>query len=70
MGGFFPSNRFITSNIRNSLDYTPRSLYWVGGEITNTGSLEWVDGVKLLFEVPASFPTLVSVVCVCAFFHH
>uniref|UniRef100_A0A182N197 Cubilin n=1 Tax=Anopheles dirus TaxID=7168 RepID=A0A182N197_9DIPT len=42
--------RFITSNIRNSIDYTPRSLYWVGGEITATGNLEWVDGVKLLFE--------------------
>ncbi|KFB42558.1 AGAP000443-PA-like protein [Anopheles sinensis] len=43
--------RFITSNIRNSIDYTPRSLYWVGGEITTNGNLEWVDGVKLLFEV-------------------
>uniref|UniRef100_A0A182W5H3 Cubilin n=1 Tax=Anopheles minimus TaxID=112268 RepID=A0A182W5H3_9DIPT len=42
--------RFITSNIRNSIDYTPRSLYWVGGEITVNGNLEWVDGVKLLFE--------------------
>uniref|UniRef100_A0A182KC98 C-type lectin domain-containing protein n=1 Tax=Anopheles christyi TaxID=43041 RepID=A0A182KC98_9DIPT len=42
--------RFITSNIRNSIDYTPRSLYWVGGEITTSGNLEWVDGVKLLFE--------------------
>uniref|UniRef100_A0A182SSJ7 Uncharacterized protein n=1 Tax=Anopheles maculatus TaxID=74869 RepID=A0A182SSJ7_9DIPT len=42
--------RFITSNIRNSIDYTPRSLYWVGGEITDNGNLEWVDGVKLLFE--------------------
>ncbi|XP_053678642.1 uncharacterized protein LOC128729018 [Anopheles nili] len=42
--------RFITSNIRNSIDYTPRSLYWVGGEITTNGNLEWVDGVKLLFE--------------------
>uniref|UniRef100_A0A182JN34 Cubilin n=1 Tax=Anopheles atroparvus TaxID=41427 RepID=A0A182JN34_ANOAO len=42
--------RFITSSIRNSVDYTPRSLYWVGGEITANGNLEWVDGVKLLFE--------------------
>ncbi|XP_062537723.1 uncharacterized protein LOC134206060 isoform X2 [Armigeres subalbatus] len=42
--------RFITFNIRNSLDYTPRALYWVGGELTDTGDLEWTDGTKLLFE--------------------
>ncbi|XP_065085313.1 uncharacterized protein LOC135707424 isoform X2 [Ochlerotatus camptorhynchus] len=42
--------RFITSNIRNSLDYTPRALYWVGGELSETGELEWADGTKLLFE--------------------
>ncbi|XP_058063429.1 uncharacterized protein LOC131213412 [Anopheles bellator] len=42
--------RFITANIRNSPDYTPRSLYWVGGEISANGDLEWTDGVKLRFE--------------------
>nr|XP_029711963.1 uncharacterized protein LOC109407380 isoform X3 [Aedes albopictus] len=42
--------RFITFNIRNSLDYTPRALYWVGGELTEAGELEWTDGTKLLFE--------------------
>uniref|UniRef100_A0A6E8PJD8 Uncharacterized protein n=1 Tax=Aedes aegypti TaxID=7159 RepID=A0A6E8PJD8_AEDAE len=42
--------RFITFNIRNSLDYTPRALYWVGGELTDAGELEWADGTKLLFE--------------------
>ncbi|XP_055525442.1 uncharacterized protein LOC129718573 isoform X3 [Wyeomyia smithii] len=43
--------RFITTNIRNSLDYTPRALYWVGGELaSDTGMLEWVDGAKLVFE--------------------
>ncbi|ETN63746.1 hypothetical protein AND_004532 [Anopheles darlingi] len=41
---------FITLNIRNSPDYTPRSLYWVGGEMTATGNLEWTDGAKLKFE--------------------
>ncbi|XP_050099213.1 uncharacterized protein LOC126579711 [Anopheles aquasalis] len=42
--------RFITLNIRNSPDYTPRSLYWVGGELTANGNLEWADGAKLKFE--------------------
>ncbi|XP_058822414.1 uncharacterized protein LOC131683943 isoform X3 [Topomyia yanbarensis] len=42
--------RFITTSIRNSLDYTPRAMYWVGGELADTGMLEWADGAKLMFE--------------------
>ncbi|XP_058443100.1 uncharacterized protein LOC131425318 isoform X3 [Malaya genurostris] len=42
--------RFITASIRNSLDYTPRAMYWVGGELADTGLLEWADGAKLQFE--------------------
>ncbi|XP_055617633.1 uncharacterized protein LOC129762992 isoform X3 [Toxorhynchites rutilus septentrionalis] len=42
--------RFITTNIRNNLDYTPRALYWLGGELSETAHFEWSDGAKLSFE--------------------
>ncbi|XP_039440556.1 uncharacterized protein LOC120421415 isoform X3 [Culex pipiens pallens] len=52
--------RFITANIRNSLDYTPRALYWLGGELAESGELEWADGARLMFEgwLPGQKPEL------------
>ncbi|XP_055586798.1 uncharacterized protein LOC129739391 isoform X3 [Uranotaenia lowii] len=61
--------RFITANIRNNLDYTPRALYWVGGELSELGELEWTDGAKLQFEgwlpgqKPDPVPTQRDTVC-------
>ncbi|XP_059617745.1 uncharacterized protein LOC132262482 [Phlebotomus argentipes] len=42
--------RFITSSIRNDMDYSPRGIYWLGGEITKSGNLEWSDGTDLTFQ--------------------
>uniref|UniRef100_A0A1B0GQ85 Uncharacterized protein n=1 Tax=Phlebotomus papatasi TaxID=29031 RepID=A0A1B0GQ85_PHLPP len=42
--------RFITSSIRNDMDYSPRGIYWLGGEVTQNGHVEWSDGMDLTFQ--------------------
>lgn len=40
----------MTSNIRNNVDYSPRALYWLGGELVENGDFEWADGSQMLFN--------------------
>lgn len=43
--------RFITTNIRNNVDYSPRALYWLGGELAENREYEWTDGTGMSFQV-------------------
>uniref|UniRef100_A0A336N357 CSON009597 protein n=1 Tax=Culicoides sonorensis TaxID=179676 RepID=A0A336N357_CULSO len=38
---------FVVNAIRNSLDFSPQALYWVGGELAHNGKFEWVDGTEM-----------------------
>lgn len=43
---------FIVNSLRNSLDFSPQVLYWVGGELAAaTGGFEWVDGTEMKLSV-------------------
>lgn len=44
-----PHHRFIVTTIKNTLDYSPRLFYWLGGEYTKSNEFEWVDGTKMSF---------------------
>jgi hypothetical protein len=43
--------RFVTANVRNHVDYTPRSFYWLGGELSQNFGFEWTDGTAMAFQV-------------------
>lgn len=38
---------FIVNSFRNNLDFSPQVLYWIGGELTDSGNFEWVDGIQM-----------------------
>lgn len=42
---------FIVNAMRNSLDFSPQALYWVGGELAENGRFEWVDGSEMKLKV-------------------
>ncbi|XP_055685615.1 uncharacterized protein LOC129791455 isoform X2 [Lutzomyia longipalpis] len=42
--------RFITSSIRNEMDYSPRAVYWLGAELTKNGNFVWSDGSNITFQ--------------------
>ncbi|XP_046801594.1 uncharacterized protein LOC111685989 isoform X3 [Lucilia cuprina] len=43
-------HRFITSNIRNQIDYSPQLIYWLGAELEKNGQFEWTDDSKMSFQ--------------------
>ncbi|KAL9879695.1 uncharacterized protein ACN2A1_011533 isoform 3-T22 [Glossina fuscipes fuscipes] len=43
-------HRFITSNIRNQIDYSPQLIYWLGAELEKSGQFEWTDDTKMNFQ--------------------
>ncbi|XP_059222708.1 uncharacterized protein LOC106084839 isoform X3 [Stomoxys calcitrans] len=43
-------HRFITSNIRNQIDYSPQLIYWLGAELEKNLQFEWTDGSKMIFQ--------------------
>ncbi|XP_075158958.1 uncharacterized protein LOC142232130 [Haematobia irritans] len=43
-------HRFITSNIRNQIDYSPQLIYWLGAELEKNLQFEWTDGAKMSFQ--------------------
>lgn len=43
--------RFITSNIRNQIDYSPQLIYWLGAELEKSGQFEWTDDTRMSFQV-------------------
>lgn len=45
------SFRFITSNIRNQIDYSPQLIYWLGAELEKNGQFEWTDDSRMSFQV-------------------
>lgn len=47
---FYFQFRFIVSMIKSSLDYNPRSFYWLGAEYSKINEFEWVDGSKMTFS--------------------
>lgn len=42
---------FVVTSIRNSLDFSPQGLYWVGGELVSNGEFEWTDGAAMNLSV-------------------
>lgn len=46
---FIHLTRFIISNIRNNMDYSQRSFYWLGAEYSKNSDFEWTDGSKMSF---------------------
>lgn len=44
-------SRFITTNIRNELDYSPQTIYWLGGKFESNKHLKWNDGSNLTYKV-------------------
>jgi Lectin C-type domain len=55
--------RFVTANIRNHADYSPRSFYWLGGEVSAKFGFEWTDGSSMAFQgwLPGQEPELRSI---------
>ncbi|XP_067641233.1 uncharacterized protein [Eurosta solidaginis] len=43
-------HRFISSNIRNQIDYSPQLIYWLGAELEKSGQFEWTDDSKMSFQ--------------------
>lgn len=43
--------RFITTNIRNELDYSPQTIYWLGGKFESNKHLKWNDGSNISYKV-------------------
>ncbi|XP_054730843.1 uncharacterized protein LOC129239402 [Anastrepha obliqua] len=43
-------HRFITSNIRNQIDYSPQLIYWLGAELEKSGQFEWTDDTRMSFQ--------------------
>ncbi|XP_055912798.1 uncharacterized protein LOC129946580 isoform X2 [Eupeodes corollae] len=43
-------HKFITSNIRNHIDYSPQLVYWLGAELEKSGQFEWIDDTKMNFQ--------------------
>ncbi|KAM7348381.1 uncharacterized protein ACRADG_007714 isoform 6-T15 [Cochliomyia hominivorax] len=43
-------HRFITSNIRNQIDYSPQLIYWLGAELEKNGQFEWTDDSRMSFQ--------------------
>lgn len=57
----FPFNfRFITTNIRNELDYSPQTIYWLGGRFESNKYLKWNDGSNITFKVSKSVLVLIN----------
>lgn len=44
----FP-NRFIVTAIKSNIDYSRRSIYWLGAEYSKSNNVEWTDGTKMSF---------------------
>ncbi|XP_031632855.1 uncharacterized protein LOC116346788 isoform X2 [Contarinia nasturtii] len=42
--------RFITTNIRNELDYSPQTIYWLGGKFESNKHLKWNDGSNITYK--------------------
>ncbi|XP_073829879.1 uncharacterized protein isoform X3 [Musca autumnalis] len=43
-------HRFITSNIRNQIDYSPQLIYWLGAELEKNRQFEWTDDTAMTFQ--------------------
>lgn len=50
--------RFITSNIRNQIDYSPQLIYWLGAELEKNGQFEWTDDSRMSFQVCCNTKTV------------
>lgn len=46
--------RFITTNIRNELDYSPQTIYWLGARFESNKHLKWNDGSNITYKVQSS----------------
>lgn len=42
--------KFVTSSIRNSAEYSNSAIYWLGAKISDIGKYDWVDGTKTAFS--------------------
>lgn len=47
---YFQTFRFLITNIRNNNDYSPRSFYWLGAELSKNSEIEWTDGSVMNFR--------------------
>lgn len=45
--------RFIITSLRNELDYSPQTIYWLGGRLESNKYLKWIDGSNITYK--ASF---------------
>lgn len=43
--------RFIVTNLRNELDYSPQTIYWLGGKLEANKYLKWIDGSNITYKV-------------------
>lgn len=43
--------RFIITNLRNELDYSPQTIYWLGGKLEANKYLKWIDGSNVTYKV-------------------
>lgn len=48
---FLYFSRFITMMIRNDLNYSPQTIYWLGGTIAPNKHLKWNDGSNVTYQV-------------------
>ncbi|GAB0092216.1 C-type lectin-like [Sergentomyia squamirostris] len=48
--GTVDEQRFITSSIRNDVNYSPRGIYWLGGIIGDSGNIQWSDESEITFQ--------------------
>lgn len=51
IAGCIYATRFITTNIRNELDYSPQTIYWLGGKFESNKHLKWNDGSNITYKV-------------------
>lgn len=43
--------RFIITSLRNELDYSPQTIYWLGGKMESNKHLKWIDGSNITYKV-------------------
>lgn len=43
--------RFIITSLRNELDYSPQTIYWLGGKLESNKHLKWIDGSNITYKV-------------------
>lgn len=42
--------KFVTSTIRNSAEYSNSAIYWLGAKISDVGKYDWIDSTKASFS--------------------